>query len=127
MHPETASELPSLLPAGLSVTGELVSQSDLSIGGTFEGQISLPEQHLTIASGARVRAKIIARSVTIVGRFDGNVTATQRVRVEPTAIVQGHIQTPSLLLADGARFNGTVDPNRTEAAMLVARYRQKQG
>ena len=127
MHADPRPETPSLLPAGLSVTGDLVSQHDLSINGTFDGQITLPEQHLTIAAGARVRARILARSVTIVGRLDGNVTATQRVRVEPTAIVQGHIQTPSLLLADGARFNGTVDPNRTEAAMLVARYRQKQG
>jgi cytoskeletal protein CcmA (bactofilin family) len=122
-----AAEAPSVLPAGLNVTGDLVSQHDLSINGTFEGQITLPEQHLIIGAGARVRARILARSVTVVGRLDGNVTATQRVRVEPTAIFQGHIQTPSLMLADGARFNGTVDPNRTEAAMLVARYRQKQG
>ena len=126
MRAETL-EAPSNLPAGLTITGDLVSQHDLSIDGTFEGQITLPEQHLTIAAGARVRARIVARSVTIVGRLDGNVTATQRVRVEPTAVVQGHIQTPSLMLAEGARFNGTVDPNRTEAAMLVARYRQKQG
>jgi hypothetical protein len=27
---------------------------------------------------------------------------------------------------DGARFQGSMDPNRSEAAMLVARYRQKQ-
>lgn len=127
MHADTRPEAPSLLPAGLTVTGDLVSQHDLSISGTFEGQITLPEHHLTIAAGARVRARILARSVTIVGRLDGNVTATQRVRVEPTAVVQGHIQSPSLLLADGATFNGTVDPTRTEAAMLVARYRQKQG
>ena len=126
MHLNTPPEAPSLLPAGLTVTGDLISQHDLSIDGSFDGQLTLPEQHLIIGAGARVRARVLARSVTIVGRFDGNVTATERVRVEPTAIVQGHIQTPSLLLADGARFNGTVDPNRTEAAMLVARYRQKQ-
>jgi hypothetical protein len=40
--------------------------------------------------------------------------------------VRGHITTPSLLLADGATFTGSVDPERTEAAMLVARYRQQR-
>jgi hypothetical protein len=36
------------------------------------------------------------------------------------------MQTPSLALAEGAQFSGSVDPSRTEAAMLVAKYRQKQ-
>ena len=80
-----------------------------------------------VAASARVKARVIARAVTIAGRFDGNVTATQRVRMQAGANVQGHIQTPSVELADGAVFNGTIDPNRTEAAMLVAKYRQAQG
>jgi hypothetical protein len=31
------------------------------------------------------------------------------------------------VLVDGATFDGSVDPNRTEAAMHVAKYRQKYG
>lgn len=120
-------EAPSRLPVGITIAGDLSSEQDVSIEGRFEGQINIPERHLTIGAGARVRAKIIARAVTVAGHLDGNVTATQRIRIEPSASVQGHLQTPSLLLSDGARFSGTVDPNRTEAAMLVARYRQKQG
>ena len=121
-----SQELPSRLPSGISVAGDLSSDRDLYIDGTFEGQITLPEQHLMIGTSARVKARIIARAVTIAGRLEGNVTATQRVRIEESAHVNGHIQTPSVELTEGARFNGTVDPNRTEAAMLVARYRQKQ-
>ncbi|HVH55718.1 MAG TPA: polymer-forming cytoskeletal protein [Vicinamibacterales bacterium] len=119
-------EPPSHLPSGISIAGDLSSERDLSIDGTFEGQITLPEQHLLIGASARVKARIIARAVTIAGRLDGSVMATQRVRIEQSAHVQGHIQTPSVELTEGAQFNGTVDPNRTEAAMLVARYRQKQ-
>jgi cytoskeletal protein CcmA (bactofilin family) len=121
------SEPPSRLPSGIAVIGDLSSERDLYIEGTFEGQITLPEQHLMIGPSARVRARIVARAVTIAGRLDGNVTATQRVRIHQSAHVQGHIQTPSVELTEGAHFNGTVDPNRSEAAMLVARYRQKQG
>ena len=121
-----SQELPSRLPSGISIAGDLTSDRDLYIDGTFEGQITLPEQHLMIGASARVKARIVARAVTIAGRLDGNVTATQRVRIERSAHVHGHIQTPSVELTEGAQFNGTVDPNRTEAAMLVARYRQKQ-
>jgi hypothetical protein len=30
------------------------------------------------------------------------------------------------MLADGAKFQGTIDPERTEAAMAVARFRGKR-
>jgi cytoskeletal protein CcmA (bactofilin family) len=126
MRVDTYTEAPSRLPSGISIAGDLTSENDLSIDGTFEGQITLPEQHLVIGRSARVRARILAKSVTIAGRLDGNVTATHRVRIEQTANVHGHIQTPSIELTDGAHFTGTMDPSRTEAAMLVARYRQKQ-
>jgi len=127
MHAHSRADGPSHLPTGLTIAGELSSDHDLAIEGTFDGQIMLPEQHLTIAASARVKAKITARAVTIAGRLEGTITATERIHLERGASVQGHLQTPSLLLADGAQFTGSVDPNRTEAAMLVARYRQKQG
>jgi cytoskeletal protein CcmA (bactofilin family) len=119
-------EAPSRLPAGLTLTGELSSKADLLIDGTLDGLITVPEQQVTINLGAKVKARILARVVTIAGRFEGSVTATERVEIEHTAHVQGHVQSPSVLLMDGARFQGSMDPNRSEAAMLVARYRQKQ-
>jgi len=127
MHAHSRADGPSHLPAGLTIAGEPASDHDLTIEGIFEGQITLPEQHLTIGESARVKARILARTVTIVGRFEGTVTATGRVWVQNGASVQAHLQTPSVVLADGAEFTGSVDPNRTEAAMHVARYRQKQG
>ena len=127
MHAHSRAEDPSRLPAGLTVTGDLASEHDLAIDGVFDGQITLPERHLTIARSARVKAKIIAREVTIIGRLEGTITATERIRLEATSSVQAHLQTPSLILEEGAHFTGSVDPARTEAAMLVARYRQKQG
>ena len=42
MHVQTRPEAPSYLPAGLTVTGELSSQQDVYINGTFEGVISIP-------------------------------------------------------------------------------------
>ena len=119
-------EGPSRLPAGLTLTGELLSSADLLIDGTLDGQITVPEQQVTINLGARVKARVLARVVTIAGRFEGSVTATERVEIEHTAHVQGHVQSPSVVLMDGAKFQVSMDPNLSEAAMLVALYRQKQ-
>lgn len=126
MDSNSRAEAPSRLPAGLVVTGDLTASHDLAIDGTFDGQITVPEQHVTISASARVNAKIIARVVTISGRVEGTITATEHVRLDSTASVRAHLQTPSIALMEGAQFTGTVDPSRTEAALHVAKYRQKQ-
>lgn len=98
----------------------------MTIDGTFDGQITIPNQHLTISAAAKVNAKIIARAVTISGKVEGNIAATEGVTLLSTASVRAHMQTPSIALIEGAQFTGTVDPSRNEAAVHVAKYRQKQ-
>ncbi len=126
MDSNSRAEAPSRLPAGLTVTGEITSDHDLAIDGNFDGQITIPNQHLTISASAKVNAKIIARAVTISGKVDGTITAAERVTLASSATVRAHMQTPSIALVDGAHFTGTVDPSRNEAAVHVAKYRQKQ-
>lgn len=119
-YPETR------LPAGLTISADLTSEEDITVEGQFDGQITVPDHHVEIGASAMVRAKIVARAVTIHGTVDGTVVAGERVDVERTASFRGHVTTPTLSLFEGATFNGTVDPARTEAAMRVAAYRQKQ-
>jgi cytoskeletal protein CcmA (bactofilin family) len=112
--------------AGVSISGDLTAQEPITLHGRIDGQVTVPDHHVLIAASAVVRAKIIAHSVTVQGNVDGTIVATERVTVDASAIVKGHLMTPMLALADGAQFNGSVDPTRTEAAMQVAKYRQKQ-
>ncbi|HVL67011.1 MAG TPA: polymer-forming cytoskeletal protein [Vicinamibacterales bacterium] len=117
---------PSRLPAGLTIVGELSSGQDLVIAGRFDGQITMPDRGVTISETGRVHAKIVARTITVAGRVEGTLVASARITLDETASVEAHLQTPSLTMKDGARFTGTVDPERTAAAVSVARYRQKQ-
>lgn len=113
-------------PAGLVIAGDLHSEEDIAIDGRVDGQLHVPNHHLEVAAGASVRAKIVAGTVRIAGSVDGTVVASGRVIIESSASVRGHVVTPALTLREGAQFNGTVDPTRSEAAVQVARYRQKQ-
>ena len=126
MDLSTRPDGPSRLPAGLTVTGELTTSQDLTIDGVYDGHINMNDQHLTVGASARVSGRIVARAVTVAGSIEGNVIATGSISLLPSSVVRGHLQTPSIVMLDGARFDGTVDPSRTEAAMHVAKYRQKQ-
>jgi cytoskeletal protein CcmA (bactofilin family) len=115
-----------IIPRGLGIVGDLIANEDLTILGNFDGQISMPEHHLSIGAGASVKGKIVARAVTVSGALDGSILAPERIEIAPTAVVRAHLTTAKILLADGAKFQGTIDPERTEAAMHVARFRGKQ-
>ena len=119
-YPETR------LPAGLTISADLTSNEDITVEGQFEGLINVPDHHVEIGPSALVKARIVARAVTIHGTLDGSIVAAERVDVERTASVHAHLTTPAFALFEGAKFNGTVDPVKTEAAMRVAAYRQRQ-
>lgn len=113
------------IPSGAVIVGGLEAAQDVIIDGRFEGHITLPDHHLSIGASAVVSARILARSVMISGSVDGNVLARERVDMLASAVVRGHLTTPAVTMQDGARFTGSVHPDRTEAAMQVARYRQR--
>ena len=113
------------IPKGSAIVGGVEAGQDLIIDGRVDGQISLPNHHLSISASAVVSARIVARSVTISGSVHGNILARERVEMLASAFVEGHLTTPALTLEEGARFTGSVDPHRTEAALQVARYRER--
>jgi cytoskeletal protein CcmA (bactofilin family) len=95
----------------LRVEGKIVSQENLTIDGHVDGTIEVGEHTLTIGPGAKVKADLIAKAITISGAVTGNVTASTSVDLRPNASVEGDIRTPKLAMADGATVRGHVDAN----------------
>src|SRR5262245_15749136 len=105
----------------IQIKGDLIGKEDLTIEGTVDGTISLKDHHLTIGPNARVKAAIHAKAVMVVGELVGNITAEDKVELAPTGKMKGDITAPNLVLADGARFKGSVDMGkRSEAAVSPA-------
>jgi cytoskeletal protein CcmA (bactofilin family) len=111
------------MPQTLSVVGDVAASEDLLVEGTVSGTIDMPGCALTIAAGARVDARILARDVTILGHFSGRITATEIIDVREGARVTGEIAAPKVTLAEGAEIQARVETRRVDAAVHVARYR----
>ena len=97
------------------VKGELSGSEDLYVDGQVDGSIDLTGNRLTIGPNGRVKANITARSVTVGGKLEGNIRATDRVDLRQTAIVLGDIATQRIAIEDGAYFKGGVDIQRDAA------------
>ncbi len=97
----------------IQIKGELVGNEDLTIEGRVDGKIVLKDHHLTIGANGHITAEIHAKSVSIVGQVIGNVTADDRIEIAATGSMEGDIKAPRVVLADGARFKGAVDMERS--------------
>lgn len=95
--------IPSIVSASLRVTGNLVSDGDIQIDGTVEGDIRTPA--VTVGRDAEVKGEIVAETVTIHGRVVGAVRA-RTVFLAKTARVQGDIHQETLTIESGASFEG---------------------
>ena len=105
----------SRIGKGSKASGKLIFRGPVKIEGEAEGEITGDE--VVIAAGAVVSARISAGNVSIAGAFSGEVTARERVELMPTARVQCTISTPSLILSEGAQFDGDCKmPGRKIAA-----------
>jgi cytoskeletal protein CcmA (bactofilin family) len=96
----------------LRIEGTIVSQEHLTIDGQVEGTIEVGDHSLTIGADAVVKAHLRAQTITISGSVIGNVTAAQRIVLQPSASVEGDIVAPRLTIADGAVLKGTVESPR---------------
>ena len=93
----------------LVVQGKVISTQDLTIDGQVEGTIELGNHGLTIGTGAAIKADLVAKTITISGTVAGNVTATEKVDVRATGVIDGDITAPRLVMAEGAIIRGKVD------------------
>ena len=75
-----------------------------TIDGEAEGEII--GDNIEIARSAVVTARIVANRVQIRGQVNGEIVAHERIEVLATARLRCTITTPSLMVAEGAQFDG---------------------
>lgn len=108
------------------IKGEVTAAEHLIIEGTLEGQIFAPEHSVAVGHHANVSADITAKAVTVLGRVKGQLTASDLVEIREHAAVIGRIYANKVSIVEGARFNGHIDPRRTETSFAVNKHRLKK-
>jgi cytoskeletal protein CcmA (bactofilin family) len=121
MQQESAS-----IGKSIVIRGEVSGSEDLTIEGQVEGKIELRDHILSVGSGGRVQAHIVAKSIVVHGQVTGNLTAAEKVDIKENGVVEGDIVAPRVAIADGAKFRGSIDM-RNDAPPSTATERAAKG
>lgn len=112
-RPETRANAPlapggTFIGANITIEGTVTGTEPIVIEGTVRGKINL-QSDLRVGTKARIEATVHARNVTVEGKLTGDVSADDRVELVASATVDGNIKAPKIVVAEGAKFRGSVD------------------
>lgn len=100
-----SGELNGFLDRGSSFKGELDFEDTMRIDGKFHGKI-MSKNELIIGESATIEGDIHVGRVAISGTVVGKIVAEQRVEIHRNGRVYSDIETPALVIEEGAIFQG---------------------
>jgi len=99
--------LTAFIDQGSEFEGKLSFKDTVRIDGLFSGEIS-SENTLIIGETGHIVAQVRSERVVVSGHVEGNVSASEQIVLHKTAVVNGDLASPIVIMEEGAQLNGGV-------------------
>jgi cytoskeletal protein CcmA (bactofilin family) len=103
----------SIIDHGCEAQGRLNFIGTVAMNGKFHGELFSADT-LLLGKEGEVQAEVQVAVGIISGLVRGNITGRERVELGRTARIFGNIETPVLVLEEGAVFDGQCKTSRQE-------------
>jgi cytoskeletal protein CcmA (bactofilin family) len=115
-----ASDARAYLDSGSKISGKLSFDGPTRIDGQVDGEIT-GKDSLTIGESAVVTAQIKAAAIIVAGKVSGDIIASNRIEIRPSAKVIGNLTAPVLMVHEGALFEGhcSMQPEASQSAKVT--------
>lgn len=110
-RPSGSNGLLTIIDQSLSIAGDLQSNGELHVKGRIRGNIHC--QSIIVEAEGAVEGGILADHVLIHGRTKGFIRATH-IELGPTAVVESDLYHATLIVRDGAAFEGMSETNKSQ-------------
>src|SRR5215211_1722399 len=92
---------------GTELTGEANFKGMLRVDGHLSGKVHSDEGTLIVSTNGVIDANIEVAVAQIHGTVNGDIIASKRIEMGRVAKVTGNVQTPALVIENGALFEGS--------------------
>lgn len=101
------------LTSGSKIIGTIITDSDIRVDGTIEGDVKCVGK-IVVGEKGHVVGTIECQNAEIMGHVEGKIDAKQSLALRATSRINGEIQTQSLTVEPNAVFNGTCAMGKAE-------------
>jgi cytoskeletal protein CcmA (bactofilin family) len=95
----------SLIGAGTTIKGDIVSSGDVRIDGTLIGNIRCSAKVL-IGQDGEVQGDVEGQQADVLGKVSGKIHVTELLNLRGDAVVRGNIRAGKLQVEPSVTFNG---------------------
>jgi len=100
-------QIDTLIGAHSVITGELSFEGAVRVDGRFEGNIhSSKGGTLIVSEGAKITGEVDVPSLVLHGIIEGNVRASDSLKLGETGRLNGDLEYNVMSLAEGSAING---------------------
>lgn len=96
----------TVLKEDASFEGKLMFEGTVCVDGKFKGEV-FSSGDLAVGSTGIVEGQIEIGAINILGEVRGNIKASRKIVINAPAVVRGDIVAPSLIIEEGAVFEGS--------------------
>lgn len=104
----------TVIGANCVLSGELRSQANVRLDGTFEGTLEI-DGNILVGETAKITADIYAKNISVAGAVRGNISGS-KVQLLRTARVWGNISASAITTEEGAFIDGKLTMVRHDAS-----------
>lgn len=101
----------TLIGKGIKITGEITGAASIEVYGELDGTAGT-EGTFRVREGGKVKGEVAAQTVIVDGQIDGQIAAEQKIELHANCQVKGDLVTHTLAIAEGARFEGSVEMSK---------------
>jgi len=105
----------SLISAGTVVEGKIKAEGSVRIDGKLVGDV-IVKVNAAVGQNGVVEGTIQAKNVSLAGKVQGTVTATEKLILESNAVMRGDVRAARLVVDEGAMFDGQINMTGPPAA-----------
>lgn len=95
----------TLIGGGAVVEGKIKTDGSIRIDGKLVGEMTA-KANAAIGSSGSVEGSLSARNVSVAGKVQGTVAASEKLILEAKSIMRGDVKASRLVVDEGAMFDG---------------------
>lgn len=105
----------TVIAKGTVIEGKFICSENVRLDGAVNGEVRV-DKRLVMGEGSSVTGNIYARDAAIKGRIKGDVHVKEALHLMDTAVIEGNINARTMIVEEGARYNGSCKIGETAGA-----------
>jgi cytoskeletal protein CcmA (bactofilin family) len=109
----------TVIAKGTTIEGKFACGENVRLDGAIHGEVKV-DKRFVMGDGSYVQGNIAARDAAIKGKIKGDIVVKEALHLLDSAVIEGNITAKTMVVEEGARYNGSCRIGETAVASTAA-------